>query len=113
MSFGSMNLKAEIRHITTKTDSEGFAKEVDELIVRTRMAREGRHGTSKWANMAAFIEATDIFTMRVIPGVTIDESMYILCDGIKYSIKSVEPLRGKGMYLEITAKKVVATDGMV
>ena len=51
-------------------DDEGFKTETDVTVAEVRAYREGRHGSEKWANMASFSTATDLFQFRVIPGVT-------------------------------------------
>ena len=111
MSFGKMNTPIYITGKKLTVDDEGFKTEGHEVIVSVRAYREGRHGSQKWANLAAFSEATDLFRIRVIPGVEITTDHVIYCEGIKYDIVSVENVRGRGMYLEIMAKKVVATRG--
>ena len=62
-------------------DDEGFKTETDVTVAEVRAYREGRHGSEKWANMASFSTATDLFQFRVIPGVTVTTDMRILCDG--------------------------------
>lgn len=111
MSFGKMNGFADI--IVTKRikDSEGFTATVDEILASIRVYREGRHGSQCWANLSAFSEATDLFRFRTIPGVEITTDCIIVCDGGRYEITSVEDVKGRGMYIEVLAKKVVATVG--
>jgi len=111
MSFGKMNGFADI--IVTKRikDSEGFTATVDEILASIRVYREGRHGSQRWANLSAFSEATDLFRFRTIPGVEITTDCIIVCDGGRYEITSVEDVKGRGMYIEVLAKKVVATVG--
>lgn len=72
----------------------------------SRAYREGRHGSERWANMAAFWEATDLFRFRVIPGVSVTTDLALLCDGDRFEITSVEDVKGRGMYLEVMAKVV-------
>lgn len=111
MSFGKMNSFADI--IVTKRikDSEGFTATVDEILASIRVYREGRHGSQRWANLSAFSEATDLFRFRTIPGIEITTDCIIVCDGGRYEITSVEDVKGRGMYIEVLAKKVVATVG--
>lgn len=111
MSFGKMNGFADI--IVTKRikDSEGFTATVDEILASIRVYREGRHGSQRWANLSAFSEATDLFRFRTIPGVEITTDCIIVCDGGRYEITSVEDVKGRGMYIEVLAKKVVSTVG--
>ena len=52
-------------------DAEGFKSEKEVTLASVRAYREGRHGSERWANMAAFSEATDLFRFRVIPGVSV------------------------------------------
>jgi len=111
MSFGKMNGFADIVAIKKVKDSEGFTTTVDEVLASVRVYREGRHGSQRWANLAAFSEATDLFRFRSIPGVDITTDHIIVCDGGRYEITSVEDVKGRGMYVEVLAKKVVATVG--
>ena len=78
-------------------------------VAKIRAYREGRHGSEKWANMAAFSEATDLFRFRVIPGTEITTAMRIICDEHTFEITSVEDVKGRGMYLEVLAREVTAS----
>ena len=111
MSFGKMNGFADI--VTTKRvkDGEGFSTTVDEVLASVRVYREGRHGSQRWANLAAFSEATDLFRFRVIPGVEVTTDHIIVCDGSRYDIVSVEDVKGRGMYIEVLAKRSEPTSG--
>lgn len=111
MSFGKMNGFADIVATKKVKDSEGFTTTVDEVLASVRVYREGRHGSQRWENLAAFSEATDLFRFRRIPGVSITTDCMIVCDGDRYDITSVEDVKGRGMYVEVLAKKVVATNG--
>jgi len=111
MSLGKMNTTVEIGIFKSIKDAEGFATSVYEGVASVRAFREGRHGSQRWANLAAFSDATDLFRIRTIPGVDISTDHILLCNGEKYDIISVEDVRGRGMYLEIMARKVVPTRG--
>ena len=111
MSFGKMNGFADIISTKRVKDSEGFSNTVDEVLASVRIYREGRHGSQRWANLAAFSEATDLFRFRIIPGVEVTTDHIIVCDGSRYDIVSVEDVKGRGMYIEVLAKKVVPTNG--
>lgn len=111
MSFGKMNGFADIISVKRAKDSEGFSSSVDEILASVRVYREGRHGSQRWANLATFSEATDLFRFRVIPGIVITTDHIIVCDGGRYNITSVEDVKGRGMYIEVLAKKVEATNG--
>ena len=111
MSFGKMNGFADIIITKKIKDSEGFSAMVDEVLASVRVYREGRHGSQRWANLAAFSEATDLFRFRVIPGLTVTTDHILVCDGDRFDITSVENVKGRGMYIEVLAKKVVATNG--
>ena len=111
MSFGKMNGFADIVATKKVKDSEGFATTVDEVLASVRVYREGRHGSQRWANLAAFSQATDLFRFRVIPGLTITTDHVIMTGGETFDITSVEDVKGRGMYVEVLAKKVVATNG--
>jgi len=111
MSFGKMNGFADLKAIVITKDKEGFATSKETTLASIRVYREGRHGSVRWANLAAFSEATDLFRFRVIPNLTVTTEHFIECDGERFNITSVENVKGRGMYIEVLAKKVVATSG--
>ena len=111
MSFGKMNGFADIIATKRTKDSEGFSVTADEILASVRVYREGRHGSQRWANLATFSEATDLFRFRVIPGLVVSTDHIIVCDGGRYNITSVEDVKGRGMYIEVLAKKVESTNG--
>ena len=106
MSFGKMNTQIQITRKRVTIDDEGFQTETDVIVATVRAYREGRHGSEKWANRAAFSEATDLFQFRTIPGVKITTDMRLFCDGSVFEITSVEDVKGRGMYIEALAKEV-------
>ena len=111
MSFGKMNKFAEIIRPAKTKDKEGFVTVNDEVLASVRVYREGRHGSERWANLAAFSVATDLFRFRHIPGLNITTEDVIVCEGGRFEITSVEDVKGKGMYTEVLAKKVEGTNG--
>lgn len=111
MSFGKMNEFIELLRTVTRTDAEGFGVTEEEVLASVRAYREPRNASQRWVNRAAFSDATDLFRFRVIPGVVVTTSMVIVCAGGRYDIVSVEDVRGRGMYIEVLAKKVTASDG--
>ena len=106
-----MNGFADIVQVTKTKDSEGFASITETVLASVRVYREGRHGSERWANLAVFSEATDLFRFRTILGVTITTEHFIDCDGDRFNITSVENVKSRGMYTEILAKKVVSSIG--
>ena len=108
MSFGKMNLLIEIKDSTLTKDSDGFSNKEESLILKTRAYKDERHGSRKWANMAAFTKANATFQLRQDPNVTIAPGMMIYCDEGAYKIVSVEVIRG--LYLELAAEKMEKTN---
>ena len=106
MSFGKMNAFIDLVKKEVSVDAEGFKSEKEVTLASVRAYQEGRHGSERWANMAAFSEATDLFRFRVIPGVSVTTDLALLCDGDRFEITSVEDVKGRGMYLEVMAKVV-------
>lgn len=106
MSFGKMNTQIQITQKRVTLDDEGFQTESDVVVATVRAYREGQHGSEKWANRAAFSEATDLFRFRTIPGVKISTDMRLLCGDSVFEITSVEDVKGRGMYIEALAKEV-------
>ena len=111
MSFGKMNTLIDLVVMEKTKDPEGFATTAYNCVASIRAYREGRHGSQRWANLAAFSEATDLFRFRAIPGVNITTDHILMCDGEKYDITSVEDVKSRGMYIEVLAKRTVATNG--
>ena len=106
MSFGKMNVFIDIVQKKFTTDDEGFKVETDEVLASVRAYREGRRGSEKWTNMAAFTTATDLFRFRAIPNLTVTTDMKIICSGHTFGITSVEDVKGRGMYLEALVQEV-------
>ena len=111
MSFGKMNSFADIVETRQVKDSEGFTHSEDKVLASVRVYREGRHGSQRWANLAAFSEATDLFRFRCIPGLTVTTDQFLICGGERFNITSVEDAKGRGMYIEVLAKKEASTVG--
>ena len=111
MSIGRMNVRISIAIETITKDAEGFATKTDTVLASVHAYREGRHGSQKWVNRAAFSEATDLFRFRAIPGLRITTEHVLLCDDERFEITSVEDVKGRKMYLETLAKKTEATHG--
>ena len=111
MSFGKMRTPIQILLTENVKDSEGFSTPKDTVLASVRAYHEARHGSERWANRAAFSEATDLFRFRTIPGLQITTKLFLLCGGCRYDITSVEDVKGRGRYVEILAKKVVAANG--
>ncbi len=109
--LGSMNKKAKIVKLVSLKDNEGFTSQVEETIADIRCYKEGRHGSERWANLAAFSEATDLFRFRRIPDTKITEEMFIVYEDERYDILSVENIKGRGMYLEVLARVHRSSNG--
>jgi head-tail adaptor len=108
MSFGKINVRISIAEETVTKDAEGFATKTSNILASVHTYREGRHGSQKWVNRAVFSEATDLFRFRVIPGLNVTTAHVILCGDDRFEITSVEDVKGRGMYLEVLAKKVTS-----
>ena len=109
MSFGKMNTFIDIVEQRKTKDPEGFAATEDVAVASVRAYREGRHGSEKWANRAAFSSATDLFRFRIIPGLEVTPDMVVVCGAGRFQISSVEDVKGRGMYLEVLAEEVKAS----
>ncbi len=106
MSFGKMNTFIDIIKPVVTKDADGFKVTSDDILASVRAYREGRHGSERWANRAAFSDATDLFRFRWIPGLKITTDMVITCADGRFEITSVEDVKGRGMYIEVLAKEV-------
>ena len=106
MSYGKMRTPVQLLSTEAVKDAEGFATQQDKVLAEVRAYHEARHGSERWANRAAFSEATDLFRFRIIPGISVTTDLALLCDGDRFDITSVEDVKGRGMYLEVMAKVV-------
>ena len=105
MSYGKMQEFATIIRVHYDKDPDGFAQPRDEVLARVRAYYEQRHGNVRWANRAAFSEATALFRFRVIPGVSIEPLFKIESAAGRFEVLSVEVLGA--MYCECLVKGVV------
>jgi len=106
MSYGKMNSFIDIISTAPSKDADGFVTTGDHIVASIRAYKEDRHGNERWANMAAFSEATALFRFRKIPNVQITTALFITCDSERYRIVSVEDVRGRGMYIEVLSEKL-------
>ena len=88
------------------TDEEGFKSETEVWLKSVRAYREGRHGSERWANRAAFTDATDLFRFRAAPDFRPTTDMFIEYKNERFEITSIEDIKGRGMYIEILARQV-------
>jgi hypothetical protein len=106
-----MNVFVDIVEPRPVKDAEGFTSSADSVLARTRAYKEDRHGTRKWANLAAFTSATALFRFRKQPGLEVVPSLYIVCASERYRILSVEDVRGRGMYIEVLCTGLQPSEG--
>ena len=111
MSFGKLNGFAKIVKRTISKDSAGFKVENDIVIAAVRCYHEQRHGSYRWANLAAFSQATDRFVIRINPAVDVKIGYYIYYKNVWFKILSAENVKECGMYYEIYAEKAVSVLG--
>jgi len=104
MSFGKMSEPCAIICVHHEKDTDGFAQPRDEVLARVRAYHEQRHGNVKWANRAAFSEATALFRFRMIPGVAVEPLYILVCKAGRFEVLSVEKLGG--MYYDCLVKGV-------
>ena len=106
MSYGKMNTFIDIIYAAPSKDADGFVTTGDHIVASVRAYKEDRHGNERWANMAAFSEASALFRFRKIPDVEITTALFIVCGDDRYRIVSAEDVRGCGMYIEVLAEKL-------
>ena len=106
MSYGKMNCFIDILSTQPIKDSEGFVTTGDVVLASVRAYKENKHGSGRWANRAAFSEATALFRFRLIPNVSIDTSLHIADVDGRYNILSAEDVRGRGMYIECLCERI-------
>lgn len=111
LRLGKFTSSMTIIRSSITTDEEAFAVTTETALATVRCYREGRGGSLKWANYAAFAEATDLFQFRTVPGVEFSTDYIIECNGERFKPLHVESIKGRGLFIEFVARKVVSTDG--
>ena len=106
MSFGKMSAIIDVIRTEQTKDADGFVTSTDTVLASVRAYREDRHGNELWANRAAWSSATSLFRFRMIPGVEIRPSLFIVYSGERFRILSAEDVRGRGMYIEVLAERL-------
>lgn len=109
MSYGKMNEFIDVISTEPVKDAEGFVTTGDNILTSVRAYKEDRHGTEKWANRATFSTASVLFRFRKIPSIEITTTLFITCSDGRYNILSVEDVKGRGMYIEVLAERVIAS----
>jgi head-tail adaptor len=105
-ALGRMTTPITILRVEQGTDAAGFAAPRDVVLASVRAYFEQRHGSVRWANRAAFSEATALFRFRVIPGLPVEPLYIIVCGRKRFEVLSVEVIRG--MYCDCLVKESVA-----
>jgi len=103
MPLGRMTTPITIIRTEQGTDAAGFAAPRDVVLASVRAYREDHHGSVKWANRAAFSEATALFRFRIIPNIDIIPLYIIVCGLKRFEVLSAEVIRG--MYVECLVKE--------
>lgn len=103
MSVGLLREHITIHQPIIATDSAGFTTRELVEVARVQAYVEQRRATSAWVNRAAYTNATTLFRIRTIPGITLDERVVITWRGQVFEVDSMEDLRGR--YVEILARR--------
>ena len=87
-------------------DDEGFGTQSEVEVASARCYREGRMGSTRWENLAAFTEATDLFQIEKPAGLTLTRGYMLEHNGERFEILDIERIKGHGLYLQILAKRI-------
>lgn len=106
MNVGKYNKLIKIYEVDYETDSAGFKKPVDKLILQVYAEVKTTKGYTLIQNNADFEEAYTNFTIRY-PITKITRNMFIKYNGKKYTIEYLNNINENNIELEIQAKVVV------
>lgn len=106
MNAGKYNKLIKIYEVDYETDSAGFKKPVDKLILRVYAEVKTTKGYTLIQNNTDFEEAYTNFTIRY-PITKITRNMFIKYNGKKYTIEYLNNINEDNVELEIQAKVVV------
>ena len=101
--IGSMRETIDLITPVARRDAAGFTGSREQVVASVRAYREIRHASSAWVNRAAYTQATVLFRIRVIPGLTVSEVMQIAAADGRFVIDTVEAIGG---YIEILAHRL-------
>lgn len=101
--IGSMRETIDLITPVARRDAAGFTASAEQVVASVRAYRQMRHASSAWVNRAAYTQATVLFRIRTIPGLTVSEVMHIAAADGRYIIDTVEPI---GAYIEILAHRL-------
>ena len=77
LRLGKFTGSVTILKKTLDKDEDGFATQSETSVATVRCYHEGRDASTRWANLAAFTEVTDLFQIQVIPDVELSRA-YVL-----------------------------------
>ena len=109
MALGRMNQRVQILEVRNVKNKNGFAEKEDVEIASVRAYVETINPSSRWERIigsATFANVTAIFRVRMVSGLVIETSHFIVHREQRYNIISVEDVSGRGMYYEILAEKI-------
>ena len=107
MSFGRMNTLISITKEVVTKDAEGFAtKGRSGVGISVRISGKGRTVPRNGSIVPPFQRRRICSRFRIIPTLNVTTAHVILCGDDRFEITSVEGVKGKGMYIEVLAKKV-------
>ncbi len=106
MNAGKYNKLIKIYKVDYETDSAGFKKPVDKLILETYAQVKTTKGYTLIQNNTDFEEAYTNFTIRY-PITKITRDMFIKYNRKKYTIEYLNNINEDNIELEIQAKVVV------
>lgn len=109
MSFGKMNGFADIIITKKIKDSEGFHYGGGSSLLSAYIGRVVTEVCG--GQISPLFPKRLIYSAFVIPNLIVTTEHFIECDGERFHITSVENVKGRGMYIEVLAEKVVATNG--
>ncbi len=111
MSISEIKTPIQILSVKWGKDEDGFRTAEETIVACVRAKKEDKNVTEKWQNRTTLQSANAIFTFRSIPGIEITSDMVILCGDKRYNILSVENVRQRNMYMQVTVGLEVTPDG--
>lgn len=99
----------EIIERRSTTDDEAFSSDQDVVLASVRAEKSYGSMTETQANDATFAAQTAVFRFRCIPGLRVEPSLFITDAAGRYNVTAVDEVSGRGMYIEILAKKVTSS----
>ncbi|MBQ3265066.1 MAG: head-tail adaptor protein [Ruminococcus sp.] len=104
LRLGKFTSNLTILQKVKKQDDDGFTSQTETAVATVPCYHERRDASTRWDHLTTFAEVTDLFQIKKLPEVELSRSYLIEHGGDRFEILYIEPIKGRGVYLQILAR---------